>query len=275
MPSKILIPTDLSPESNSVLPWGVTVAQAFDSKLYLLHVMHPSSVNEPERLEDFPHLSRLFAADRDAADLPPLKASVPVAKMYMYHKDASKVILDTAKGKGIELICLAATNDGVNLAWWSAGRTIERIVKDAPCSVLCLRGRPSKEKDWKRPRFRHVLLLAELSPHGISPVAKLMPWIERFNSMLHIFPLTSSNFKETGEQSALRELCQLDAVRTNVLLFSKPQNRIQNLLNFISETPIDLIVMTPRTRAAFSNRLITDIFVRLLRVTPSPILLLR
>ena len=275
MPSKILIPTDLSPESNSVLPWGVTVAQAFDSKLYLLHVMHPNSVNEPERLEDFPHLSRIFAADRDAADLPPLKASVPVAKMYMYHKDASKVILDTAKGKGIELICLAATNDGVNLAWWSAGRTIERIVKDAPCSVLCLRGRPSKEKDWKRPRFRHVLLLAELSPHGISPVAKLMPWIERFNSMLHIFPLTSSNFKETGEQSALRELCQLDAVRTNVLLFSKPQNRIQNLLNFISETPIDLIVMTPRTRAAFSNRLITDIFVRLLRVTPSPILLLR
>ena len=275
MPSKILIPTDLSPESNSVLPWGVTVAQAFDSKLYLLHVMHPNSVNEPERLEDFPHLSRIFAADRDAADLPPLKASVPVAKMYMYHKDASKVILDTAKGKGIELICLAATNDGVNLAWWSAGRTIERIVKDAPCSVLCLRGRPSKEKDWKRPRFRHVLLLAELNPHGISPVAKLMPWIERFNSMLHIFPLTSSNFKETGEQSALRELCQLDAVRTNVLLFSKPQNRIQNLLNFISETPIDLIVMTPRTRAAFSNRLITDIFVRLLRVTPSPILLLR
>jgi len=102
-----------------------------------------------------------------------------------------------------------------------------------------------------------------------------MPKIERFNSRLHIFPLTSSNLKETGEQSALRELCQLDALRTNVLLFSKPRNRIQNLLNFIGETPIDLVVMTPRTRAAFSNRLITDIFVRLLRVTASPILLLR
>ncbi len=275
MLSRILVPTDLSPESNSVLPWGVTVAQAFGAKLYLLHVMRPNSVNEPERLEDFPHLSRIFCAERDAVDMPPLKASVPVAKMYLYHKDTAKVILDTAKSKQVELICLAATNNGVNLAWWSAGKIIERIVKGAPCSVLCLRGQPMKEKDWKRPRFRHVLLLAELNPHGISPVTKLMPWIERFNSMLHIFPLHSSNFKETGEQSTLREICQLDAVRTNVLLFTKPHNRIENLLNFIGETPIDLIVMTPRTRAAFSNRLVSDIFVRLLRVTASPILLLR
>ena len=275
MLSRILVPTDLSHESNSVLPWGVTVAQAFGAKLYLLHVMSPNSVNEPERLEDFPHLSRIFAAERGAADMPPLKASVPVAKMYLYHKSAAKVILDTAKSKQVELICLAATNNGVNFAWWSAGKTIEHIVKNAPCSVLCLRGQPTKEKDWKRPRFRHVLLLAEMNPHGISPVTKLMPWIERFNSMLHIFPLHSSKLKETGEQSTLREICQLDAARTNVLLFNKPHNRIENLLNFIGETPIDLIVMTPRTRAAFSNRLVSDIFVRLLRVTASPILLLR
>jgi hypothetical protein len=93
--------------------------------------------------------------------------------------------------------------------------------------------------------------------------------------MLHIFPMLSGEITESGEQTALRELCQIETVRTNVLLFSKPENRMRNLLNFITETPVDLIMMTPRTRARFSNRLISDIFVRLLRVTDTPILLLR
>jgi nucleotide-binding universal stress UspA family protein len=275
MPAKILIPTDLSTTSNSIFPCGATIAQAFPGKLYLLHVMDPASVHKPERLEDFPHLSRMFALERETAFLPPLRSSVPVAKMYSYSKDVAKMILSVAEEKQIDLICMAATTDGVNLAWWSAGDILEKIVKKAACSVLCMRGRPVKDKDWKRPRFRHILLLTELAPGDSSPLAKVLPWVQRFNSMLHIFPMLSGEDAESGEQTALRELCQLDAVRTNVLLFSKPENRMNNLLNFVGETPIDLIVMTPRTRARFSNRLISDIFVRLLRVTDSPILLLR
>ena len=41
MLEKILIPTDLSTESNSVFPYAVTLAQVFNSRLYLVHVMHP------------------------------------------------------------------------------------------------------------------------------------------------------------------------------------------------------------------------------------------
>ena len=275
MPTKILIPTDLSTASNSIFPWGATIAQAFSGKLYLQHVMDPASIGKPERLEDFPHLTRMFSLERDTAFLPPLKSSVPVAKMYTYDKDVTKTILSFAKSKGIDLICMAATNNGVNLAWWSAGRILEKIVKEAPCSVFCMRGRPVKDKDWKRPRFRHILLLTELTSRDSPPLGKVLPWVQRFNSMLHIFPMLSGKNAESGEQAALRELCQLETVRTNVLLFSRPENRMRNLLNFVNETPIDLIVMTARTRAKFSNRLISDIFVRLLRVTETPILLLR
>ncbi len=275
MPTKILIPTDLSFASNSIFPWGATIAQAFPGKLYLLHVMDPASVRKPERLDDFPHLSRMFSLERETAFLPPLKSSVPVAKMYTYDKDVTKTILSFAKSKEIDLICMAATNNGVNLAWWSAGKILEKIVKKAPCSVLCMRAQPIRDKDWTRPRFRHILLLTELTARDSSPVGHVLPWVQRFNSMLHIFPMLSGEITESGEQTALRELSQLETVRTNVLLFSKPESRMRNLLNFITETPIDLIVMTPRTRARFSNRLISDIFVRLLRVTDTPILLLR
>jgi nucleotide-binding universal stress UspA family protein len=239
----------------------------------MLHVMDPDSIHKPERLEDFPRLSHFFNLDRDSWFVPPLKASVGVGKMYVYNKDVVKVILGTAKNKQVDLICMAAKKVGNSLAWWSAGSTIESVIAKAPCSVLCVRGRAEKEDDWKRPRFRHLLLLTEVTATGTVPLNKVMPWVRRFNSMLHIFPL--GDLKHDTEQSTLRDLCQQDEVRTNVLLFAKPGNRTENLLKFIAETPVDLIVMTPRTRAKFSNRLLSDIFVRLLRATDVPVLLLR
>ena len=93
MLEKILVPSDLSDESNSVIPYAVTLAQAFQSKLYLLHVMDPASLKGPENLLDFPRLTKMFALEATAPDLPPLKKSVPVAKMYMYKKDRAEAIV--------------------------------------------------------------------------------------------------------------------------------------------------------------------------------------
>lgn len=273
MQGRILVSTNLTRESNSVLPLAATIAQAFPDKLYLLHVMPPDSVNQPERLEDFPSLTKFLRADREENFNPPLKASLPVAKVYIYNKDVAKVILGAAKTKNVDLICMAAIRAGANFAWWSAGKTIETVIQKAPCSVLCVRGRDQKEADWKRPRFRHVLLLSELSGDGNVPLAKVMPWVDRFNSLLHIFPIGDGRSK--AEQDTLRQLCQDDQTRANVLLFEKPRNRTENLFRFIADSPVDLIIMTPRTREQFSNRLFNDIFVKLLRVTDVPILLLR
>jgi nucleotide-binding universal stress UspA family protein len=185
------------------------------------------------------------------------------------------MILDFAKERSSDLICMAATSQRVDLTWWSAGKTIERVIQDAPCSVLCLRGKPLKEKDWKRPAFRHIALLTHLGPQQQVLMDGIAPWVKRFHSILHVFPLQNGRRAGSGEKDALRELCQIQDIRTNVLLFADPKNRMQNLLTFVEETPVDLIVMTPRTRSEFSNRLISDIFVRLLRLAKCPILLLR
>lgn len=273
MPGRILIPTSLSHESNSVFPWALTIAQAFPNKVYLLHVMDPDSVNEPERLEDFPHVAEFFKRDRDLHFQPPLKHSVPVAKLYIYNHNVAKVVLSVAKAKNVDLICLSAIRAGANFAWWSAGNTVETIIDKAPCSVLCVRGRPLKEEQWQRPRFRHMLLLTELTGGAHAPMEKVMPWVQRFNAMLHIFPL--GDLKRHNDKQALRALCHADEVRTNVLMFTKPRNRTENLLRFIADTPVDLILMTPHVRKKFTHRLFSDVFVRLLRVTDVPVLLLR
>src|ERR1041385_8317474 len=103
MQGRILVSTNLTRESNSILPLAATIAQAFPNKLYLLHVMDPESVNKPERLEDFPTMTEFFRQDRDVHFTPPLKGAVPLAKMYIYNDDVARVILGTAKGKDIDL----------------------------------------------------------------------------------------------------------------------------------------------------------------------------
>jgi hypothetical protein len=50
---------------------------------------------------------------------------------------------------------------------------------------------------------------------------------------------------------------------------------VRNLMNFVGKTPIDLIVMTPHARAQLSTPLVSDVLVRLLKVTESPVLVLR
>ena len=275
MLQKILVPSDLSDESNSVIPYAVTLAQAFHSKLYLLHVMDPASLKGPENLLDFPRLTKMLSLDVGAPDLPPLKKAVPVAKMYLYKKDRAEAIAESALSKKVDLVCMASNNDGVNLAWWSVGSIIESIIASTSCHVLCVRGRPIKDKDWKRPRFKHVLSLTELGSAGAETFLKILPLVQKFNSMLHVFPLVTGRTGSSPEDHPLRKVAEISPAQTNILLFARPDKRLRNLLDFVKKTPIDLIVMAPRTRAKFSNRLVNDVLVKLLRVTDSPVLLLR
>jgi nucleotide-binding universal stress UspA family protein len=275
MLEKILVPSDLSDESNSVIPYAVTLAQAFESKLYLLHVMDPASLKGPENLVDFPRLTKMLALDANAPDLPPLKKNVPVAKMYLYKKDRAEAIAESVVSKKVDLICMASKKDGVNLAWWSVGTIIESIIASTPCHVLCVRGRAIKDKDWKRPRFKHVLSLTELGSDGAETFLKVLPLVHKFNSVLHVFPLVTGRTGKAAEVNPLREVAEINPAQTNILLFAKPDKRLRNLLDFVKKTPIDLIVMAPSTRAKFSNRLVNDVLVKLLRATDSPVLLLR
>lgn len=123
MLEKILVPSDLSSRSNSVIPYAATLAQTFQSKIYLVHVMDPADLHKPERLGDFPRLGKFFATDRDAADLPPLSPSVAVGKFYRYDDDPAEVILRFAAKRNVNLICMAATHQGRELAHLDSKQT--------------------------------------------------------------------------------------------------------------------------------------------------------
>lgn len=242
--------------------------------MYLLHVMPPTALKEPERLGDFPPLESVIHAPTETDFQPPLKMEAPLTKLYLYERNTPRMIVDVARDRSVELICMAATSQRVDVTWWSAGKTVERVIAEAPCSVLCARGRAVRENDWKRPSFKRVLLLIELGEQQEAVLSRLMPLVKRFRSELDIFPVTKSRRMEQNETSA-REFCRAQSVTATVLQFDNPKNRMQNLLAILDKTPVDLIVMTPRTREKFSSRLVSDVLVRLLRLAKCPVLLLR
>jgi nucleotide-binding universal stress UspA family protein len=242
--------------SNWIFPHAVTLAQVFGARLLLNHVMHPNSVNEPERLEDFPRIENYFAAER-TPDLPPLKLEVPFEKLYHYNTDIPFVITELAKRREADLICMATTFRERKFPKWIVGKITERVLKKAPCPVYFLRGKSLKETSWKRPRYRNLLLLGDTQP--LLPHAQ--PWLETFKSALHVFPLQP-------ESPDLPPTAKLISV-------SATERRLPQLLAVIKQTPIDLIITTRQGRSQFSNRLRSDVFVELMRAVDCPILMIR
>lgn len=273
--TKILVPTDFSVESNSIFPHAITLAQAFGSKVYMVHVMDPDALKEPEKLVDFPRLSKFLSIDKEDPGLPALKPSVSVARIYAYSKDRAKAIVETIKKKQPDLICMASTTGNRSLAWWSAGPVMEKVIAKAPCPVLCMRGRDIAEKDWQRPRFKHLLLLTEMENNPGEIFESMLPWAQAFDSMVHIFPLHRGDAPAAGKAALEQVGEKLPGSRAELLNFPNPKARTRNLLDFVAQSSIDMVAMAAGTRSRFSLRFANDILVRLLKATDCPVLILR
>jgi nucleotide-binding universal stress UspA family protein len=273
---KILWPSDFSAESNSSFPCAVALAEAFDAKLYMLHVMHPNSVNEPEALEDFPRITDLGREPRNpharrGHGSHASGGKLAVARIYRYDKNPSNSILEFARHKAVKLVVMSNTAEGVNFAWWSLGKTADRVVKDAPCSVLVMRGVPDSPSEWKRPQFRHILLPLLIDDDAPKLMERLMPWVETFDSMLHVYPIGEPE----KHPIPLPKIIESISDRADVMMFADSSRRSQNLLAFLVNNKIDLVALAPKTRAALSGYLLDDIVSRILRLTTSPVLVIR
>ena len=88
----------------------------------------------------------------------------------------------------------------------------------------------------------------------------------------HVFPiLKHTTITTTGAVDAHG----IDPAHTRMLATQQSTRRMRRLLEVIRDTPIDLVVMTPRSRAKFSRRLVGDVLGRLLEAADCPVLLLR
>jgi len=129
---RILVPTDLLPESRRAFPLAALLARAFESEVLALHVAQvaapPSLVGVAQAVEGSPSegaVARFFERDfRDVRVTPRVLLGCAWAS-----------IVETARAERVDLIVLS-THGHDSLSDRLLGSHAERVVRHAPCPVL-------------------------------------------------------------------------------------------------------------------------------------------
>lgn len=139
---RILVGCDFSDDSDRALEFGLSMAQEFEARVHLVHVVEPSAYHEFKHLPtgpDDPLQKDLYDAIRERLDsLVPedalnwctVKSSVLVGKPYAE-------LVRYAEINDIDLICLGMRGHGM-VEELLIGSTTDRVIRRAPCPVLSM-----------------------------------------------------------------------------------------------------------------------------------------
>jgi universal stress protein A len=140
---QILVPIDFSESSAGALEYALVLAQKFEAKLILLHVVEPAVYPEnylmtPATLDEANQNSLVAGRERLAVFRQRATAQgLPVEALVRMGRAQSE-IPDTAKATGTDLIVMG-THGHSGIKHVLLGGTAERVVRQSPCPVLTVR----------------------------------------------------------------------------------------------------------------------------------------
>jgi nucleotide-binding universal stress UspA family protein len=143
-PKQILCPVDLSPASNAVLSWARLVAEAFGSRIEVLH----ADWSEPPRYFTEGHLSALDAEavlrrktlERDLQDLAHNDLGSGISfTVSIVEGHAVDVVLEQLKKNPPDLVVMGSHGHS-SVARLLMGSVAENVVREAQCPTLVVRG---------------------------------------------------------------------------------------------------------------------------------------
>ena len=136
---RILIPIDFSDGARDAFTTGMKFAVEYSAETFILHVSEPirafdwgkekyiETAEQIERVQE--GVQRRINAMWDNGGL----EAVDRRKVHMVVRGgrAYQEIIEAAKARDIDLIVMGVSHEG--------GATAERVVREAPCSVYCVR----------------------------------------------------------------------------------------------------------------------------------------
>jgi len=141
--SKILVPTDFSDSARFALPFAVDLAQKYQAKLYILHVVEPIvvPVDFAWGTYSYPDIEKQLSGFVEDSLAKILKEQIPPgieAESSNLNGKSWREIVSFAKEQDMDLIVMA-THGLSGLSHALYGSTTEKVVRKAPCPVLTVR----------------------------------------------------------------------------------------------------------------------------------------
>jgi nucleotide-binding universal stress UspA family protein len=137
---RVLVAYDFSDYSEVALKYGLSIAQEHQAELHLLHVLPPSSLNEPE-IAWYPvkgESAYHTAARRLQRVLPADVHLWCTVKTAVSEGHAYREILNYAEKNEIDLISVGAHGAGFGMRALF-GSNVDRVLRQSPCPVLVAR----------------------------------------------------------------------------------------------------------------------------------------
>ncbi len=141
---KILYPTDFSPYSNQAYFHAVALAENHGASLTVVFVRTPD-FTDPQCPQDPAAGQRYW--QNQLEQIRPLNPTIPVQHIYLEGDPASEVVR-LARDAGMDLIVMG-THGRTGLDRLLLGSVAEKVMRDAPCSVLVVklpRGIPAPQR---------------------------------------------------------------------------------------------------------------------------------
>ncbi|MEP9410596.1 MAG: universal stress protein [Candidatus Brocadia sp.] len=140
---KILFPTDFSECAEHALKYAISLATAYDAKLYVLHVITELNIPVGLGVSTYP-LSEIYDAMEKEAQkkmqrlIPAQLQEKGKVENIIIRGTPFLEIIKTARKYDIDLITIA-THGRTGLSHVFLGSTAEKVVRQAPCPVLCVK----------------------------------------------------------------------------------------------------------------------------------------
>jgi nucleotide-binding universal stress UspA family protein len=281
---RILCPTDLSPDSDEALRYGIALARAYNAKLFVCHCVEDQS-NLGDHIRGLSHIKGMFEES-----VGPYISLNDFGKLdwegIVVEGKATEAIVREAAERRIDLIVMRSRRRPYAAA--ILGSTAESIFRIAPCPVMVTH---PEEREWVNNLSGVIELKRTLIAYDFSDYAELalsygLSLAEEYQSEIHLLYVMPASLQNTWyppQESEFHKAARKlqFAIPSEVNLWCKVKHEVREgqpyreILTYAEENNIDLICIGAHGAGFGKWALFGSNADRVVRQAPCPVLIAR
>jgi len=286
-PSKILVPVDFSPFSDYAADFAIFLAQKYNAKITLLHVvvMYETEVDEEEHVKQLEKLvERKEQSSSEYMEKHHQKLKerhIEIDSVIIRGVSAATAILDYISKNDFDLIVMG-THGRTGIKSWIYGSVAEKVVRLARIPIITMHDKkPSLQ-------IKNILVPVDFSDNsktGIEEAQKIAPEFRAKISYIHVIEqklqpsfhvigvesvfTADHNLKEITEEK-LKDFCQQKNDSSSIKVMEGSSHQV--IADYAQEINADIIVMSTRGFSGIEHLLIGSTTERVVRIAQCPVL---
>jgi nucleotide-binding universal stress UspA family protein len=248
----VLYATDFHGHSRAALPYALSIAYRYGSKVYVVHVIALSPFSSPGPTSALRAIEAqaIREAKEAAMELSPILGQIP-NEVLIRKGDIWKEISDIVAEKQINLIVMG-THGREGVSKMIMGSVAERIFREAPCPVLTVGPRIHGEPD-RFADLHSILVPTDFSAESVAAVSYATSLVQMNQARLYLlYVAPADEVPERSLKEALRNLIPSEIEFSFApKVFVEVGDPSQKILDLAEELAVDLIVLGVKPPAIF------------------------